>query len=190
MTTKVTNGDNKPLAEDSMDKFAMEGLVDVLNRASEAYYNGNEIMTNKEWDEKFDQLKKLEQKSDLKNGECRYKYCHEVLIEKPKDLYVYASEVIYVPARNEIVYISEGSGDNLLHEDIAAGYVDYIYIEAISCDGGLSESDGGQCLLAQLFRDKYSSTKECIPDVLDFLYDDASLKYVVLQNERKSNSNK
>lgn len=36
---------------------------------------------------------------------------------------------IYVPAVDQIVRISEGSGDNLTDENIKAGYVDYIYYE-------------------------------------------------------------
>ena len=39
----------------------MRLLVEELNRASEAYYNGKgELMTDYEWDEKFDQLRLLE----------------------------------------------------------------------------------------------------------------------------------
>lgn len=39
----------------------MRNLVDSLNRASDAYYNGlGEIMSDHEWDAKFDELKRLE----------------------------------------------------------------------------------------------------------------------------------
>ena len=39
----------------------MEQLVEELNRASEAYYNGRqELMTDYEWDARFDELKRLE----------------------------------------------------------------------------------------------------------------------------------
>lgn len=42
----------------------MRQLVDELNRASDAYYNGRgEQMTDYEWDAKFDQLKRLEQET-------------------------------------------------------------------------------------------------------------------------------
>ena len=38
----------------------MRTLVEELNRASDAYYNGRgELMTDYEWDAKFDQLKQL-----------------------------------------------------------------------------------------------------------------------------------
>ena len=36
----------------------MQTLIDELNRASDAYYNGHqEILTDYEWDSKFDRLK-------------------------------------------------------------------------------------------------------------------------------------
>ena len=44
----------------------MKQLVGELNRASDAYYNGRgEIMTDYEWDAKFDQLKQLEEQSGV-----------------------------------------------------------------------------------------------------------------------------
>lgn len=42
----------------------MQQLVDQLNRASDAYYNGRqELMTDYEWDAKFDELKRLEEET-------------------------------------------------------------------------------------------------------------------------------
>ena len=42
----------------------MQELVDQLNRASDAYYNGRqELMTDYEWDAKFDELKRLEEET-------------------------------------------------------------------------------------------------------------------------------
>ena len=42
----------------------MQLLVDQLNRASDAYYNGRqELMTDYEWDAKFDELKRLEEET-------------------------------------------------------------------------------------------------------------------------------
>ena len=41
-------------------KLRMEQLVEELNRASDAYYNGqSELMTDYEWDARFDELKRL-----------------------------------------------------------------------------------------------------------------------------------
>lgn len=87
---------------------------------------------------------------------------------------------IYVPEYKQIVRISEGSGDNLLDEDIDSGYVDYIYYELHDVEIDLPEVDGGQIMLTEMFQEKYKSTKECIPDVLDFAYGNPRIKYIVL----------
>lgn len=43
-------------------RHTMQALVDRLNKASDAYYNGQgELMSDYEWDQLFDQLKQLEQ---------------------------------------------------------------------------------------------------------------------------------
>ena len=38
----------------------------------------------------------------------------------------YEDLYIFVPAMKQIIRIAEGTGDNLLPEDIEEGYVDYI----------------------------------------------------------------
>lgn len=48
-----------------MERQQIEKLIKDLNNASNAYYNGNEIMSNLEWDEKFDELKSLEEKTGI-----------------------------------------------------------------------------------------------------------------------------
>ena len=63
-----------------MEKTIRE-LVNQLNQASDAYYNGGrEIMSNKEYDSRYEQLSKLEQEtgwskqaviSFLKRRHCR-----------------------------------------------------------------------------------------------------------------------
>lgn len=88
---------------------------------------------------------------------------------------------IYVPDKNQIIRISEGTGDNLLDEDIDAGYVDYIYYDQHARDIDFPEVDGGQIMLTELFRDKYGCTKDCIPDVLDMAYGGRSIRYIVLE---------
>ena len=53
----MTNNESKEL---------MQQLVNELNKASDAYYNGrDEIMSNKEWDAKFDQLAALEAETGI-----------------------------------------------------------------------------------------------------------------------------
>lgn len=90
---------------------------------------------------------------------------------------------IYVPAFNQVVRISEGSGDNLHDEDIKAGYVDYIYYiyyEQHIIKDDCSEVDGGVIMLKEPFRKQFSSTKDCIPNVLDMAYGDDKLEYIIL----------
>lgn len=51
-----------------------------------------------------------------------------------------------------------GTGDNLLREDIEAGYNDYIYIESYSFDGDeFVEDDGGQFLFNNEKADYYDN---------------------------------
>lgn len=87
---------------------------------------------------------------------------------------------IYVPAFNQVVRISEGSGDNLHDDDIKAGYVDYIYYEQHTINDDCPEVDGGVIMLKEPFRKQFNSTKDCIPNVLDMVYGDDKLEYTVL----------
>lgn len=53
-------------------------------------------------------------------------------------------------------HICEGTGDNLLQEDIADGYVDYIYYSVFDNLNSVSEGnedDGGMVLLKEFYRD-------------------------------------
>lgn len=52
--------------ENNKIKDKIDELVESLNRASKAYYNGaDEIMPNYEWDALFDELTQLEKKQDI-----------------------------------------------------------------------------------------------------------------------------
>jgi hypothetical protein len=88
---------------------------------------------------------------------------------------------IFVPDYHQIVRISEGTGDNLLEEDVADGFVDYIYYEKYDLGYDISEVDGGQIMLTELFQDKYKCTEDCIPEVLEMAYGEENLKYTVLK---------
>ena len=87
---------------------------------------------------------------------------------------------IYVPEMKQIVMVSEGSGDNLLDEDIDAGFVDYIYYDTYRMLSGIQEEDGGMVMLTELFREKFTCTKDAIPYVLDMAYGNDSLQFIVL----------
>lgn len=94
---------------------------------------------------------------------------------------MFDSIYIYVPEVKQIIKISEGTGDNLLDEDIEAGYVDYIYYDTYVLEGGIRELDGGMVMLTELFREKFTCTKDAIPSVLDMAYGCESLSYIVLE---------
>lgn len=88
---------------------------------------------------------------------------------------------IFVPGAKQIIRISEGSGDNLLEEDIKAGFVDYIYYEQYDLGPTINEADGGQIMLYKAFQKQYTSTKDCIPDVLEMAYGIDGIPYIVLE---------
>ena len=87
---------------------------------------------------------------------------------------------IYVKTKKQIIRIDEGSGDNLTDNDIAQGYVDYIYYEVYNVQQDLPEVDGGMIMLTEWFQEKFESTKEAIPAVLDMAYGDESIEYIML----------
>ena len=87
---------------------------------------------------------------------------------------------IYVPTMRQIIRIDEGSGDNLTDDDIAQGYVDYIYYEVYNVQQDLPEVDGGIIMLTEWFQEKFVCTKEAIPAVLDMAYGNESIEYIML----------
>lgn len=93
---------------------------------------------------------------------------------------VYNDIFIYVQTEKQIIRIDEGSGDNLTDDDIDQGYVDYIYYEVYNVQQDFPEIDGGMIMLKELFQEKFKSTKEAIPAVLDMAYGDESIEYIVL----------
>ena len=88
---------------------------------------------------------------------------------------------VFIPATKHIIKIAEGRGDNLNNEDYAKGYVDYIDYTAYQMEDEFPEYDGGMIMLKEYVKDKYESIEECIPDVLDNLYDDKEQPFIVLK---------
>ena len=97
--------------------------------------------------------------------------------EKPDG---YGELFVYVPEMRQIIYIAEGTGDNLLREDVKEGYVDYIYYERYDLEQFMPESDGGQIMLKELLRDKYRCLADCIPSVLDMAYGCSTVDCMIL----------
>lgn len=78
---------------------------------------------------------------------------------------------IYFPETEEFILATEGTGDNLLPEDEAQGYKDYIMATIYRVDGyEFTELDGGQIMCDTLVEDMTS--REFIDKVLGFWYDD------------------
>lgn len=93
--------------------------------------------------------------------------------------------IIFIPEKNIFIKITEGTGDNLLKEDIENGYVDYINYEIIEADEiEFGSTDGGMLLRKKLLREEFSSLKELIPTVLAMAFDEKDIPYVMLCEEK------
>ena len=73
----------------------------------------------------------------------------------------------YINVDGKIVHITEGTGDNLLQEDIEEGYVDYIYYEVFDLAYDFPESDGGMVLTTEYVADM--DKREITLRVLDMM---------------------
>lgn len=98
---------------------------------------------------------------------------------------MYDTIFIYVPSVNQVIRIAEGTGDNLLDEDIEAGYLDYIYYEQYSVEQDMPEVDGGQVMLTNYITKTFRSMEEAIPSVLDMAYGNDSIEYILLKGEKR-----
>ena len=80
---------------------------------------------------------------------------------------------VFLPNRNVLIFMEEGSGANLEPEDIEAGNVDYINYKVFDMDDGeIQEGDGGMMLLPYYVKTHFTCLAEAIPQLLDFLYDE------------------
>lgn len=77
-------------------------------------------------------------------------------------------------------HIAEGTGDNLLQEDIDAGYVDYIYydnyvnLNAINND---STYDGGMVLLKKLYKE------HTLQEIIDIMKENEGVDFKEIERE-------
>lgn len=89
---------------------------------------------------------------------------------------------VAVPAELALIYIQEGSGDNLLPEDLAAGNRDYLECTAYRLESGeVHEEDGGEFMTPYLVQDHYGCMADAISDILDFLYGNPFLEAQILK---------
>jgi len=90
-----------------------------------------------------------------------------------RDILIWNKEVGFIK-------INEGTGDNLLPEDEAQGYVDYIMMDFIEYDGiDFYETDGGQVLLTEMYQDKFENETEVVQHLIDCSWI-PDVKYVYL----------
>ena len=76
--------------------------------------------------------------------------------------------VLFIPEKKEYIGYSEGTGDNLLSEDAAAGYIDYI--DYTQYDAECEEVDGGMYMMKEYFRDKYPVEDFAAEELLEYIY--------------------
>ena len=105
--------------------------------------------------------------------------------------------VVYIPDMDDLIVIEEGTGDNLLHEDIENGYLDYVNYDVFHCvdpedidmlqasDWELETDpdDGGMFMYKEYVQDLFSCIDQCIPDVLLDIYDEMPSCYRVFRKE-------
>ena len=97
---------------------------------------------------------------------------------------MFSDIMLYIPKTETIIVISEGTGDNLLDEDIEAGYMDYLNYEVADVSEMLSNrsipEDGGMIMYEELIQEKFKDLKETIPDVLEDIYGTKDIQYQIL----------
>lgn len=93
--------------------------------------------------------------------------------------------MVYIPELKVFLYAGEGTGDNLLKEDIEEGFVDYVNIETYTYeDRQLVEDDGGMLMLTELFDDAYKDDdvgERLIKDVMDYMFECTDYAYVEIK---------
>lgn len=94
----------------------------------------------------------------------------------PERINEYESILLFLPEKNEFVFMEYGSGEQLLWEDRKAGYDDYINIQTYSFDGDFNEEDGGLLM----FKNEERNIYRHIDDVLMEMYGQ-KLKFIILQ---------
>lgn len=99
-----------------------------------------------------------------------------------------ADTILIWNEETEFIRITEGSGCNLLPEDIEEGYVDYINIDGLEYDGfdRLDECydavEGGMAMLEELYQDMFKTAS----DVIQYLIDNGwipDVNYTILYAE-------
>lgn len=101
----------------------------------------------------------------------------KVDIKNVKALYMYygATDENGTPL---IMRVTEGTGDNLLREDVEAGYVDYIMIDLFRINED-ADPEGGMLLTKKLIREYPNGLYDLIPDAMQEMGVTASTVYLL-----------
>ena len=95
--------------------------------------------------------------------------------------------LIYVPTMETLISIREGTGDNLLPEDIEEGYEDYLMYDCYDVTeadyGECLEPDGGMLMYKELIQEKFDKLSETVPDVMMDVFETSDLEYIILKGE-------
>ena len=92
----------------------------------------------------------------------------------------------FFPDKGIIIRVSEGTGDNLLEEDIEEEYTDYILYEVFDVNDFFTQEqidscDGGMIMYEEFVRDKFRNLKEClVSDVIKFVCGEVDKEVVIL----------
>lgn len=100
-----------------------------------------------------------------------------------QDIHPYDDIWVYLPEQQHLVSASEGTGDNLLPEDKSAGYVDYVEYTVYSLEDSCEPEDGGEWMLRKMLRESYPDMRACIPDLLECIYGEKDMAYIVLPSQ-------
>lgn len=88
---------------------------------------------------------------------------------------------LYIPEKNLLLSFEQGTGDNLLPEDEAAGYNDYLNWYTKSLDQvEPEENDGGMVLFNHDTNNFNEDMLSAIPYVLDEAFDDPTIRFILL----------
>lgn len=142
------------------------------NRTGSDCFNAADCYTEQEWAEIGAMYYEDKEPADILVSETAYG-------QKPEG---FGSIWFAVPSENELVFIQEGTGDNLSEEDMEDGMEDYIdYTSYYLEDGEIEEQDGGELLFPYLIEDHYACLADAIPEVLGDLYEDPTKEVQILQ---------
>ncbi len=146
------------------------------NRDGSNVLNCADYYTQSEWDKESKKYFGDKEPAEILVSETLYG-------RKPEG---FASIWLFIPSKSELLFLQEGSGDNLLPEDEEEGNVDYLDYTCFMMDcGEVSDGDGGQLMLPYMVQEHYGCLADAIPDILEFAYDDMFLDAVILKTEEE-----